>query len=105
MNYALFLSKTNSYGVISTYFEPCITERYINGQWVTVFVAPQNFVDTFLKLNPEQKSYLKRRTHSLTEGQKKTAILAYFGHTDVCAYTDDDEDDDCTCEVIGKLLR
>lgn len=99
MNYALFLS-SNQFGVIPTELSPGVSERMLNGQCVTLLVAPRAFVDMYLNLNPHDTNYQYKREYSRTQNQMKDAVLTFFygepferTHTDIPLET--------TAEVIG----
>lgn len=80
MHYALFIYKDH-YGIIPTDHGPGLAEKSIHGQWVTVLVAPQDYVDNYLGLNKHHSNYLKKRMHAFTDTQKRNAILSFYGHT------------------------
>ncbi len=88
MNYALFISRKN-FGVIDTHKDTGSDERIVNGELVTLMIAPQDFVDKFLKLSSDMKNYQLYRTKGRTQEQLRDAVLSFFyGHTFPCTDTD-----------------
>jgi hypothetical protein len=81
MNYALFFFGPNSFDVIPTERGAGIIECIHDSKLATVLVAPQKYVDKYLRLNPDSDNYLALRNHSRTAVAKRDAILSFYGGT------------------------
>lgn len=102
MNYALFFFGPNSFDVIPTDLGEGFTERTYDSTSVPIIVAPQHYVDKYLRLNPDSEDYWIKRTNSRTTVAKRDAILSYYGDTYAYTYTSDNERE-TTAEVIRSF--